>query len=475
MSISGAFANARSGLTLNARAAELVSSNIANALTPNHARQEIVAKTMRTGGVDSGQVVRASDAVAMAAKLSASAAAASARTTSQGRVQIANLLGSADGSSGLAPSLNAFGVALSQASVSPENHAGLEAVLSAAHGVAEDLNAAATGLRDLRNDADASIAQRTSQINEGLLSIDDLNAQIVTAMSIRQDTAALQQEREGYILELSQHIPVSVVNRQDGRIALFSERGATLLDGAPATFGFEASGVVGDDATIADGTVGGITMNGLPMDGGSAGLLSGGGLSADFDMRDVIVPQAQTSLDDIAGALLARLDAADTSLGPGEGGILTDEISAYDPSRTTGLASRVRVNPSFEDPSGLREKLHSGLGSLPGPDTGVLGALTAALTRQDADLSASGDLSRRDIAGHASAISSGLHVAAYRAEESSTQAAAKSLSAETNHAQSVGVDSDLQLQKLLQIENAYAANARVIATADAMMQRLLEL
>ena len=38
-----------------------------------------------------------------------------------------------------------------------------------------------------------------------------------------------------------------------------------------------------------------------------------------------------------------------------------------------------------------------------------------------------------------------------------------------------GVDSDREMQMLLQIEKAYAANARVISTVDAMLQRLLEI
>jgi len=38
-----------------------------------------------------------------------------------------------------------------------------------------------------------------------------------------------------------------------------------------------------------------------------------------------------------------------------------------------------------------------------------------------------------------------------------------------------GVDSDAEMQRLLLIEKAYAANARIIETADAMLRRLLEI
>ena len=38
-----------------------------------------------------------------------------------------------------------------------------------------------------------------------------------------------------------------------------------------------------------------------------------------------------------------------------------------------------------------------------------------------------------------------------------------------------GVDTDYEMQQLIMIEQAYAANARVISTADQLMQTLLEI
>ena len=40
---------------------------------------------------------------------------------------------------------------------------------------------------------------------------------------------------------------------------------------------------------------------------------------------------------------------------------------------------------------------------------------------------------------------------------------------------SEGIDTDYEMQTLLQIEQSYAANARVIQAIDDMMQRILEL
>lgn len=473
MSISGAFANARSGLALNARAAELVGSNIANALTPNHARQEIVATSLSTGGVGIDKIARASDPVTMAARLSTQAEAAEATTMLKGHQQIADLAGSNDGASGLAASINQLGISISQAAIGNQDQSALQSVVFAAQDVVEDFNDMATGLRALRDSADSSIADRVTNLNEGLQAIDALNVQIVSANARHQDTAALEEQREAYVLEISDHIPVSVVSRQNGQIALFSAHGATLLDGAPATFGFAASGAVGDGASISDGTVSGLTLNGLPVDEGPNGLLTGGGLAADFTMRDDVVPQAQAALDELAGVVLQRLESADDTLSARQGGLISDGAAGYDPALAQGLAARMSVNPALDGSLTSLTMVRDGFGS--GADGSVLNALTAALTRQDSDLSATGDMSSRDLVGHISQMATGLNQTAFRAEQSNTEISARALSAQTAHAQSVGVDSDQQLQLLLEIENAYAANARVVATADAMMQKLLEL
>lgn len=474
MSISGAFSNARSGLALNARAAELVSSNIANALTPNHARMEITATTLQTGGVTSGRTERTSDPVTLAALLGARAQQNDAMTSERVQTAIAALTGENDGSSGLATSINRLGIALSQASAMPDNHSALQAVISSAGEVVDGFNAAANGLRQLRNMADASISDRVGRINDNLASIDTLNAKIVSSTARRQDTAFLEQQREALLNDISKSIPLSVVERKDGQIAIFSTRGATLLDGAPAKIGFAAAGFVPDDATISDGSISGLTLSGVAIDTGDRGLLSGGGLGADFTARDRTVPAAQAALDRVAASLMQRLQAADPTLAAGEGGLISDGVNGFDPQTVSGAAARMTLNPGLQDPSAQTGLLTTGFG-MASSSTGLLSALAGALTREDADLSGAADATPRDVAGHMSRLSSDLHVSAYGAEQESTRLSARAAAADETHGRSVGVNSDQELQKLLAIENAYAANARVIATADAMMQQLLEL
>jgi len=60
------------------------------------------------------------------------------------------------------------------------------------------------------------------------------------------------------------------------------------------------------------------------------------------------------------------------------------------------------------------------------------------------------------------------------AEASQSYASARQASLKQQELQA-GVDTDAELQHLLQVEQAYAANSRVIQTIDDMMKQLIDL
>ena len=78
-----------------------------------------------------------------------------------------------------------------------------------------------------------------------------------------------------------------------------------------------------------------------------------------------------------------------------------------------------------------------------------------------------------DAAGLATQVLSSVSAARLSAQNAATYATARS-SALTATGLQGGVDTDQQLQQLLVVEKAYAANAKVIQTADTMLQSLLE-
>jgi len=119
-------------------------------------------------------------------------------------------------------------------------------------------------------------------------------------------------------------------------------------------------------------------------------------------------------------------------------------------------------------------RLRDGIGAVAPGESGEAAGLRAL----------SGALDRRlptTLGGPALSLAQSLAEVMTRTSTARHQAAAFSTSALARHNElteqslAQGVDTDAEMQRLLQIEQAYAANARVIETADAMLRRLLEI
>ncbi|MDO8882678.1 flagellar basal body rod C-terminal domain-containing protein, partial [Pseudotabrizicola sp.] len=168
----------------------------------------------------------------------------------------------------------------------------------------------------------------------------------------------------------------------------------------------------------------------------------------------------------------------DTTLAPGAAGLFTDIGGGFDPLDEVGLAGRIRINALVvPEQGGALWRLRDGLGAAtPGP-----GGFAAHLTSLASSLSAprtqvSGGLSigARSLSGFASDIASLQSVARLGAESGTAFATARSDTLRSALLRD-GVDTDQEMQNLLLIEQAYAANAKVVQTVDDMIKILLGL
>jgi flagellar hook-associated protein 1 FlgK len=164
---------------------------------------------------------------------------------------------------------------------------------------------------------------------------------------------------------------------------------------------------------------------------------------------------------------------------PTTSGLFTDSGASFDPTREAGIAGRLELNKAVRPEHGgaywlLREGLGADIPS--GPQTpgasGQLSAWTSALVAKETPASGIFGSGGRSFASLASELVSGLSV-----KRLSVQAEAAFSAARTSDLKSAmlrdGVDTDAELQNLMQIEKAYAANAKVIKTADDMLQVIL--
>lgn len=480
MTISQSLSNALSGLTAASRMAEVVSANLANALTEGYGRRAVELSAMAVGGQGGGVRVDGIDRIVdrgiLADRRLAGSTLAGQEMTAAALGRVETALGPAGGPDSIPARIVAVEKALTAASVDPSSDLALARVGESLTSLATGIRSAGGAIQAERLEADRQIASEVDQLNRSLRDLEEVNAAIAGTRAGDSRSAALMDQRQQIVDRISRIVPVREIDRPAGQIALVTSGGEVLIDGPARQYGFTPAHTVTPDMTLASGGLSGLTRHGDPLDPARGiGRLDGGTLGAAFRLRDETLVMAQQGLDTLAADLAARLSdpATDPTLPAGAAGLLTDAGAPHDPDDITGLAQRIEVNAAI-DPTrgGALWRLRDGLGAAaPGPvgRSEQIDAWATALARQTALPDGSGSA-----AGHADRLLAGAGADRLGAEEklSFTQARWSALrEAEL----ATGVDSDHEMQMLLRIEQAYAANARVITALDDMMRTLMEI
>ncbi|MCP3970160.1 MAG: flagellar hook-associated protein FlgK [Rhodobacteraceae bacterium] len=484
MSITTTLNNALSGLSAVSRLAQNVSSNVSNAMTDGYAPREVLLSQQVLAGHGAGVKVagvqRLIDPVLLANRRLAEADLAMVTTQFEFLEAVEQRIGMPDDPTSLSGRTARFGAALIEASSRPDSEARLQAVLEAAKSVTGHLNTVSDHVQQSRMGADQAIAKSVEFLNTSLQQVAKLNAQILQVTGVGRSSSALIDQRQNLIDGIAEQIPVREISRDNGTIALYSPGGASLIDGVVAELGFSSVGTIIADMTLDSGALSGLTINGhLVATDAGAGPIAGGRLAGLFDVRDVQAPAVQTRLDAVARDLIERFQdpAVDPTLAVGDPGLFTDAGAALVIADETGLAGRIAVNALVDpDAGGALWRLRDGIGAAASGSSGdatLLNALSDTLT--EARLPATGDfISPHSATGVASDFLSGISVSLTAKETHTSFARAHSETLIGLELQN-GVDTDAEMQKLLLVEQIFAANARVIATADELIQSLLRL
>lgn len=482
MSITGALSNALSGLTASSRQADIVSANLANVLTEGYAPRSLELAARRDGGgVSVLGVTRQVDAGLLADRRLAQSGLAAAEARAGFATTLERVIGAPDSPGSLSARLAGFEASLITAATRPEEPNRLQAVQSAATSLVLGLNDISEQVNTLRLQADGDIARAVESINRGLENVSTLNKQIVTARISGRVTASLEDQRQAVIDGLSDFLPLRQLPRANGAVALVTTGGALLLDGRPQPISFTPTSVIAPHMTRANGLLSGLRIDGQDVEiGQGAGPLAGGALAAFFDIRDDLALAAQADLDAVTRDLIERFQqpGLDPSLVPGDPGLFTDAGSVFTPTNEIGIAGRIALNTAI-DPAkgGALFRLRDGLAApAPGPvgHAALLQSLGDALSAPRSLASGALGDTARALSGHLATLISTF--AETRLSEDRTLGFETGRSTELRSLELTnGVDSDAELQRLLVIEQAFGANARMIQTIDDMMQTLLRI
>ena len=469
MSISSAYNIARSGLQSTEGRANLVAGNIANAQTAGYARREGV-QVSSGGGQGTAvelRMVRQIDERLAGMTRGAGAELGSANVTGEILGGYLLTLGQPGDEVSPAARMAEFQVGLDLLANNPSDASVQNDVLQRANSLVNSLNSAASALDRSRAQAADSFETSVAQVNDALSGIAALNQQLRGANSGTSGAGGLMDEMTRRLDALGEQMDFQTRWEADGTLTLHTAGGTELVNGNDAAK-LTANGQTG--ALYADG------INITPGQTGGRGFTSGrlAGLS---DMLSSVIPQMNLQLDELARGLVQSFEAADTSIAVGDPGLFTDSGAAFDPANIDGLAGRLAVNDSVQpEKGGALWRLRDGVGAVTAGDPGAtdqINALIGIFDDVQAMDSAAGLGTSMRLGDYAAELVGHQHNIRVSADARAETASIRLVSYEDGRSNVEGVNIDTELQKLLEIEQAYGANSQVLSSLSDMIDTLL--
>ncbi len=502
MSLQGALSIAGGGLADINIGLTVISQNIANATTPQYAEETFSQHSVASGnqllGVIPGTVVAASDPALQLQVNGAASQNSAAQTISTALTQLQPLLGTVGSSNDLGSLLTAVQSSFSTLLNDPANVTQQAAVVQSATTLTASINALSQGYGAARQTAQDSLVAQVGQLNTALGSIGAFNKQIVALQAQGISTADLVNQRaqaEGTITGL---ISARFLTQPNGSVIVTTSNGSQLPTDTANPLSIGAA-TTGPTTFYPGGGLPGVTLEGADI---TSQL--GGSIGANITLRDTTLPTYQANLDEFAQNLSTRFAGQGLTLFSNPDGTVPAGGGAPVQSGYVGYAGTVTVNPAVvATPSLVRDGTQAVAGSATGPSaftpnpTGGLSGFTTLISRV---LNyALGDQAQTGVAQSALATSGlgpsgtlgatftaplalGDYANALTASQSSDSANATAQATDTQGVQTslqkmltgaTGVDMDTELGKMIQLQNAYGANAKVITTVQAMFADVL--
>jgi flagellar hook-associated protein 1 FlgK len=313
-SINSALSVISGALDADQEALNVVANNVANANTPGYTEEKPDWQEnapISVGGLQVGDGVTETGATSQRDRVLEErldqqqqlASASSTRLTALNNMQALFTpdSGSAGSTAGdIGSDLTSFFDSFSSLEGDPTDNARREQVLSSASTLAGDVSSAASSL----NGQSAAINQEAtgvvSQVNSLTSAIGQLNLEI-ESISPNSDAGTLEDQRQLDLSQLSQLIGINQVTTENNGLSVTTTSGQLLVS-------------EGQNFQVTTGTVKGVTDIFLGGTDITSQLASGGGeLGGYLTARDVDIPDALSSLDQLAYSISTTVNAANNA------------------------------------------------------------------------------------------------------------------------------------------------------------------
>ena len=448
--------NALSGSLAAQLALNATSQNISNLQTKGYTRQGVLLGALGPGngaqsagnGVAVTSLLRFSDSYKSQQLWRAASDLGQRSQTQPYLTSLERVMG--DDGSGLSDGIDTFFTALNAAGDDPTSSPLRQQVVTAADSMAQHFNSIASVLASQQLSVQQQRGAIVPQINTTLQSIAALNQQISGAAAGSSNTSALVDARDLAIDQLASFVGINVLDQPDGSRSVSLRGGQPLVVGslaADVSISTSAGGVQSLNLTFTNSTFG---LNGATL-GGQLG-----GLSA---YESATLAPLQQSVADMASAVASKVNAQ-LALGTDLNGAAGTPLLVFTPSSAAGMLQTV---PGFS-----AAQLAFSSDGTPG-DSANLQALIA-IKNQPVTLTSIGSVLLGDAGTQ---LIGKLGIDSQQNKALLATATTLRNQAEDDWASTSGVNKDEEAVNLVEYQNMFQANMKVISVANSLFDATL--
>ncbi|MGE4351843.1 MAG: flagellar hook-associated protein FlgK [Bdellovibrionales bacterium] len=464
MSLQSALTISLSGITTASTQLELTASNISNASTEGYTKKTAVVSAAVLGTVGGGSQVsgftRSEDSALFTTMSSATSSASKLATQDEYLQQVQDILGTSNSDNpSLSEYITNFINAWTDLSASPESLVSQQQVIADATTITDEVVRLASEVESLDRQCSTEIDSTISDLNSYLQQMQELNEQISMTINAGMSAGNLEDERDQLILQISEITHVSVLDRGNGQVALYTSSGYQLVDGSSVrSFTYD-----GTDVTSQDNSA--LSLN---------DALSGGSLEALVKFRSTTSPTSTDGATSVIQKLQSQLDCVvdaftniTTTATSGEDTF----AAAYNSVSATGTELDTDFFTGADRFSfAVNSSLIDGTATV---KTSVATDVTTALLDETRDITADGmSLTGASYSTMTTSIFAGFQQAASNFGALSDNAETTRAYLQEKYTNKTAVNVDDELVNLVTFQNSYAASAHVMSVIDELFAKL---
>lgn len=485
MSLASALTSARNSLATRSGEADVVSRNIAGVNEAGYTRKNAEIVTGQPGGVRLAAITRDADPVLFASMTKATSEAAMRKSLLAGINRLQQTVDPTLGDSVPSARMGALQDALARSLATPSDAALAQNAVEKAQALARTLQESSALVQSVRQTADSDMAESVSKINNHLSQFHEVNTRIVVHSASGRDMTSDFDRRDQILQNLADELGIRTTQRPNGDMQIYTDSGITLFDTSPRNVSFSASSFLSAGVNGQSVTIDGMSVTGPDSVMG----LQSGRLAGLAQLRDQDAPLYQSQLDEMARGLVVAFAEVNQAGSGARAGLFRNGNSLALPGSglVNGIAAALTIAPTVDRMQGGNPLLlrDGGISDPADPSYRLNTTNSAAFSdRLDALARAietplsfdpgagsivSGTLSQ--LASSSTGwIEGKRQTVAVEAEQKGAflDRSKQALSNET------GVNLDMEMSKMLELERAYQGSAKLISTIDNMLAALLK-